>query len=311
MYPQTRAPASPRDDLRVADPLRLADPAGRQKILIADDEEDIRQLILAILAGSGFEVDTVSDGERAWEAVRQGHYDLLIADNEMPRLTGMKLIERIRASGMSLPVVIVSGSLALELVPDHLQLQIAAIIAKPFDIDEFLNVVQTVLRPKDGEANTSGGTVANALPPDLETRPHHVLIVEDDSIVRDSLVAALESEGYVVDEANSGMEAVSHAIEHVPDIVLLDLNMPYCDGWTTFSQLDRLTPLVPVIVITARPNQYEQAVRLRVDAFMEKPLNLPVLVRAIKRLTDEDENRHVRRITNPAFVTQLLDNNYS
>ncbi len=83
--------------------------------------------------------------------------------------------------------------------------------------------------------------------------------------------------------------------------------MPHWDGWTAFSQLDRVTPLLPVIVITARPNQYEKAVQLGVDAFMEKPLNIPILVHAIKRLTSEDEKRHVRRITNPAFVTRLLD----
>ena len=134
-----------------------------------------------------------------------------------------------------------------------------------------------------------------------------ILIADDDSLVRGSLAAVLESEGYVVDEAHNGVEAVTRATEHLPDLVLLDLNMPHWDGWTAFSQLDRVTPLLPVIVITARPNQYEKAVRLGVDAFMEKPLNIPVLVRAIKRLTSEDEKRHVRRITNPAFVTRLLD----
>ena len=87
--------------------------------------------------------------------------------------------------------------------------------------------------------------------------------------------------------------------------------MPHWDGWTAFSQLDRVTPLLPVIVITARPNQYERAVRLGVDAFMEKPLNIPVLVRAIKRLASEDTNRHTRRITNPAFVTELLSGGHS
>ena len=135
---------------------------------------------------------------------------------------------------------------------------------------------------------------------------NRMLIADDDSLVRGSLAAVLESEGYMVDEARNGIEAVTRAIEHLPDLVLLDLNMPHWDGWTAFSQLDRVTPLLPVIVITARPNQYEKAVRLGVDAFMEKPLNIPVLVRAIKRLTSEDEKRHVRRITNPAFVTQLL-----
>jgi CheY-like chemotaxis protein len=135
---------------------------------------------------------------------------------------------------------------------------------------------------------------------------NHILIADDDSLVRGSLAAVLECEGYMVDEARNGIEAVSRAIEHSPDLVLLDLNMPHWDGWTAFTQLDRVTPLLPVIVITARPNQYEKAVRLGVDAFMEKPLNFPVLVSAIHRLTGEDEGRHVRRITHRGFVTQLL-----
>jgi CheY-like chemotaxis protein len=157
-------------------------------------------------------------------------------------------------------------------------------------------------------------TFNNALLPLTAEQPkaanavhNRILIVDDDSLVRGSLAAVLESEGYVVDEAHNGIEAVTRAIEYSPDLVLLDLNMPHWDGWTAFNKLDRVRPLVPVIVITARPNQYQEAVRLGVDAFMEKPLNIPVLVRAIKRLISEDENRHVRRITNPAFVTRLLD----
>jgi CheY-like chemotaxis protein len=137
---------------------------------------------------------------------------------------------------------------------------------------------------------------------------NRILIADDDAFVRGSLAAVLESEGYLVNEARNGIEAVTQAIEHSPGLVLLDLNMPRWDGWTAFSQLDRVTPLLPVIVITARPNQYEKAVRLGVDAFMEKPLNIPILVGAIKRLTSEDENRHLSRITNPAFVTQFLGN---
>jgi CheY-like chemotaxis protein len=136
---------------------------------------------------------------------------------------------------------------------------------------------------------------------------NRILIVDDDALVRGSLAAVLESEGYVVDGAHNGIEAVTRAIEHSPDLVLLDLNMPHWDGWTAFAKLDYVRPLVPVIVITARPNQYTEAVRLGVDAFMDKPLNIPVLLRAIRRLISEDENRHVRRITNPAFVTRLLD----
>jgi DNA-binding response OmpR family regulator len=143
--------------------------------------------------------------------------------------------------------------------------------------------------------------------PNASKEAHNrILIADDDALVRGSLAAVLESEGFVVDEAQNGIETVTRAIAHPPDLVLLDLNMPHWDGWTAFSKFDRVTPLLPVIVITARPNQYQKAVRLGVDAFMEKPLNIPILVRAIKRLTSEDKNRHVGRITNRAFVTQLL-----
>lgn len=140
-----------------------------------------------------------------------------------------------------------------------------------------------------------------------EKAPPRILIADDDALVRGSLVAVLESEGYLVDEARDGREAVSRAIARLPDLVLLDLNMPGWDGWTAFSQLDRVTPLLPVIVITARPNQYPKAVQLGVDAFMEKPLNIPILVRAIQRLAREDKKRHEKRITKRNFATRLLD----
>ena len=148
---------------------------------------------------------------------------------------------------------------------------------------------------------------AAAPQPDAAKEVHHrILIADDNALVRGSLAAVLESEGFVVDEAQNGIEAVTRAIAHTPDLVLLDLTMPHWDGWTAFSNLDRVTPLLPVIVITARPNQYRKAVQLGVDGFMEKPLNIPILVRAIKRLSSEDKHCHVRRITDRAFVTQLL-----
>lgn len=136
--------------------------------------------------------------------------------------------------------------------------------------------------------------------------PKRILVADDDAMVRLSLVVVLESEGYVVNEARNGIEAVTRAIKHRPHLVLLDLNMPHWDGWTAFSQLDRVEPLLPIIVITARPNQYEKAVRLGVDAFMEKPLDFPVLLSAVASLIKEDPVVRVKRITQREFVTQLL-----
>ena len=295
--------------------LQTPTPARAQRILIADDDKNVLHVTASLLARNGFDVTAVFDGEQAWEVLHHESYDLLVTDNEMPGMAGITLIERIRDAGISLPVIMVSGSLSNETIQNYRQLQIAALLPKPFDTWEFLNTVRNAMR-EPAEAVVAGpGNFARApLPvsPPLakaaKPLPNRILIADDDAVVRGSLAAVLESEGYEVDEASNGIEAVTCAIKHKPDLVLLDLNMPHADGWTAFSQLDRVTPLLPVIVITARPNQYAEAVRVGVDAFMEKPLNIPVLVGAVKRLTSEDEGRHVRRITDRAFVTRLLDN---
>jgi len=68
-------------------------------------------------------------------------------------------------------------------------------------------------------------------------------------------------------------------------------------------------PLVPIIVITAKPQQYEHAAELGVDGLMEKPLNLPLLLAAIADFLAESETDRMRRLTHPDFKTMLLNHN--
>jgi CheY-like chemotaxis protein len=158
-------------------------------------------------------------------------------------------------------------------------------------------------------------TILNRRDPLFRSLPNHakavkrILVADDDTVVRTALAAVLESEGYDVDVAADGHQAVLHATAQPPDLVLLDLNMPNVDGWTALTKLDHVCPLLPVIIITARPHQYPEAVRLGVDAFMEKPLDFPVLLRAIRKFTHEPEKRHAERITDRGFVTRLLNGN--
>jgi len=68
---------------------------------------------------------------------------------------------------------------------------------------------------------------ATAPQPNASKEVHNrILIADDDALVRGSLAAVLESEGFAVDEAQNGIEAVTRAVAHTPDLVLLDLNMP-------------------------------------------------------------------------------------
>lgn len=134
-----------------------------------------------------------------------------------------------------------------------------------------------------------------------------ILLADDDPGVREMLGRVLESENYDVSYAKNGREASTKFIADPPDLVLLDLNMPDRDGWTAFRMMNVAQPMLPVIVITARPNQYPQAADLGVDGLMEKPLNLPVLLRAIRELLAETDAERTRRLTDPEFKTVFLN----
>ncbi len=78
-------------------------------ILIVDDDPAIRDVSARILTHAGFTVGLAEDGEAAWEAVGLGHYDLVVTDQNMPRLDGMGFIERVRGAGIKTPVILMTG----------------------------------------------------------------------------------------------------------------------------------------------------------------------------------------------------------
>jgi DNA-binding response OmpR family regulator len=124
-----------------------------------------------------------------------------------------------------------------------------------------------------------------------------ILLVDDDTAVRDSLNAVLLSEGYCsVIPAENGQQALDFANELPVDLLLLDLNMPVKNGWDTFEQFTREHPLVPVIIATARPNQLFTAAGAGVGALLEKPMDIPKLLQTIELLLAEPAEQRLARL---------------
>ncbi len=124
-----------------------------------------------------------------------------------------------------------------------------------------------------------------------------VLLVDDDPAIRQILVRLLAEEGYDVLTAANGAEALGMSGSIKFDLVLLDLNMPVKDGWETFEQLSSKNPLLPIILITARPNQFFPALASGVGALLEKPLDFTQLFRTIHNLLEESEEMRLARLT--------------
>jgi DNA-binding response OmpR family regulator len=127
-------------------------------------------------------------------------------------------------------------------------------------------------------------------------RGSRILLVDDDPTVRDSLKEVLVAEGYFVVPAENGQRALDLANQSALDLALLDLNMPVKNGWDTFEQLTREHPVLPTIIITARPNQVFTALSAGAGALLEKPMDIPTLLRTMKTLLAEPTERRLARL---------------
>lgn len=123
-------------------------PAPKQ-ILVIDDDPLVRNLVAGTVRRVGFRADTAEDGEEGWSALCRIPYDLLITDHEMPRLTGLKLIERLRAFPKETPCILISGNMPG--TDDDLRqiLHPGATLEKPFLAHQLIELIYDFLLQND------------------------------------------------------------------------------------------------------------------------------------------------------------------
>ena len=107
----------------------------------------------------------------------------------------------------------------------------------------------------------------------MQPAKRKILLVNDDPATRQMLRQLLAGEDFLVLTAANGVEAFELVSTKKFDLVLLDLSMPVEDGRETFGRLSAQNPLLPVLLITDRPNQFFHAVGSGIGALLEKPLN--------------------------------------
>ena len=123
-----------------------------------------------------------------------------------------------------------------------------------------------------------------------------VLLVDDDRSVLEALGGVIEAEGFEVVRAANGHEALQKFRQQSMDIVLLDLNMPVKGGWDTFEGLTTINPLLPIVIITARADANSEAAARGITAFMQKPLDIPLLLEKMRDLLAEPAAKRLLRV---------------
>lgn len=116
-----------------------------------------------------------------------------------------------------------------------------------------------------------------------------ILIVEDNELNRDMLTRRLERKGYRVSSVGDGQQALDSIAATRPDIVLMDMDLPVLDGWSTCSELrkNESTVTLPVIALTAHAmsDDKQKALNAGCNDYTTKPIDFPLLLEKIETLT--------------------------
>jgi adenylate cyclase len=210
---------------------RDAEEPEEPPILVVDDDATVRELLVRHLERAGFVAVAARGGQEGLRLVRELRPAAVTLDIMMPDLDGWTVLAAIKGDPQlaSIPVVLMS---IVDEKNRGYALGAADYLVKPVDRSKLVETLRTIC-----------GSTAR-----------HVLLVDDDEVVRRSVRQALEPIGWQVTEAENGQVAVDSLISAKPDVIILDLMMPKMDGFEFMDEL-RSRPVwqdIPVVVITAK-----------------------------------------------------------
>jgi len=135
---------NPPADVKSGTPLSVqAHPA--QRILVVDDDPFFCHRNAEMLGRQGYVVNAVENGALGWQELQANHYHLLITENEVPHLTGIELIQKLRSARMALPVIIATNKSPGMAVARRLRLNPVFTLLKPYTLVDFIEAVNVAL----------------------------------------------------------------------------------------------------------------------------------------------------------------------
>lgn len=117
-----------------------------QRILVVENEPDIRKLDTEVLRASGYQVDNAKNGLTALHTLNNDHFDLVIVEEEMPKVTGLELAKALRSENILTPVILVLRTMPAKELRPNKWAQVQAILIKPYTVAELCKTVKEVLR---------------------------------------------------------------------------------------------------------------------------------------------------------------------
>ena len=246
-------------------------PIDLQRVLVVDDQFINRTILERQLEPCGVRVHLCRNGVEALEVLAQDTaFDAVLTDHNMPEMDGLTLAMRIRAMGLTLPIVLLTSDLACGRdAPGFAEL--AAVVQKPVLRSDLYRQLKSL----------SGGLVEEAVPsppaPPAELRQMRVLTAEDNrtnQLVFQKMVKDIDIELVF---AGNGREAVALFQSYKPDLIFMDISMPEMDGREAaraIRALEGARSHLPIVALTAHAmdGDAEGILAAGIDRYMTKPL---------------------------------------
>lgn len=243
-------------------------PKGESVLVIEDDEES-RNLIIRTLEKNGFAVAAAANGKEGIKMAIELKPMVIILDIMMPKMDGWEVFNILKKSPETSKIPVIINTVTDEEERKESK-EVLAYLSKPLKKDELLEKLNT-LSPLNKDAD--------------------VLIVEDEADMRNLLIRQLAKVGLNARECGNGLEAIDAIKKKMPDLILLDLMMPKMDGFEFLSEL-RLLPdglLIPVVILTAKDISKEESIFLDASAQMViikgELKNMDDLIPVVRRFT--------------------------
>jgi len=258
-------------------------PKGTPTVLVVDDEDRIRSLLMDTLSALGYHALGAKNGEEALSLLETEKLDLVITDVRMPKMNGLSLLKNIKGRNPLLPVIIITGYNFTYTKDQAMESGADGFLAKPFRIGK----IEELMRKALGIKTTTGEKLY---------RLKKILVVDDDDQLRNMLLEILSSLDYFPIGVENGEQALNQLRIQDFDLVVSDIRMPKMDGLSLLKNIKREAPHLPVVMITGFPSvcPVQKAMQEGADGYLAKPFRIEKIDELMRDLlSGEGETRSV------------------
>lgn len=244
--------------------------------LIVDDDTAALTIMKRYLEDI-MEVLIASSGRQAIEIARENPIDIILLDYEMPMMNGITTLEYLRnlKNCINAPVIMITGKNDRQTVMNSLVMGIDAYLLKPIEKDTLIKTILDMLRKKSVKGNKKT-----------------VVAIDDDMSYLKQINNLLQDDYHVI-MINSAKLAASYLTSHVPDVILLDYQLPLYNGITLIKliQQNNTCQNVPIIILSGNLDQktVKEIFPFKPAAMLAKPVEKEDLLRHIKEVLSQQE----------------------